>query len=202
MKRTETIRAILAETLNTPYDHECIDKIINEYQTIPMLMSASSDEIAKLIGRSKARKMKNVMEFAMGIYGAEYREAFKITAPQKVYELMRLEMEFANVEKFVVLGLSMKNQVMIKEYISIGTLNSTFAEPRDIYHSLIRRGGIACCIVAHNHPSGDPTPSREDEENHIRTVAAGEVLGIPCIDHIIIGHSKFYSFKNKELYKV
>ena len=195
MKKTESMRSILAEAFNAAYNDECVQKIISEYQTIPMLMSAEETAFSKLIGKSKAKKLKSMVDFALSVYKIDENDDIFIRSPNIVYSLVRPELEFLNVEKMLVLGLSVKKQLILKECISIGTINSTIAEPREIYHKLLRRSGIAACIVVHNHPSGDPNPSNDDRDQYGRMIAAGDILGVPCIDHVIVGHSSFYSFK-------
>lgn len=96
-------------------------------------------------------------------------------------------------ENFVVIGLNSKNKIHYKEVVSIGTLNSSLIHPREIFKKAIIN---SCCaiIVAHNHPSGDPTPSKEDKQITKVIHHAGELLGIRLLDHVIIGSGEHYSF--------
>ena len=98
------------------------------------------------------------------------------------------------IEQFGVVLLDTKHRVLRSTIVAIGTLNATVVEPRDIYREATI-GGAAAVVVFHNHPSGDPTPSPDDVELTRRLKAAGLLLGIDMIDHVILGDAKYYSFK-------
>jgi len=108
------------------------------------------------------------------------------------------EMRNLDREHFRALLLNVKNQVIGREIISIGTLNSSAVHPRELFRNAIKRSAAAL-ILAHNHPSGDPAPSREDIEVTRRLLEAGHIIGIEILDHLIIGDNKFTSFKAKGL---
>lgn len=97
-------------------------------------------------------------------------------------------------ERFLVLLLNTKNRVIQTEQIAEGSLNSAVVHPREVFAPAIT-AHAAAILVAHNHPSGDPTPSREDR-NLTRVLAkTGEIMGIPVLDHLVIGDGVYYSFK-------
>jgi DNA repair protein RadC len=105
----------------------------------------------------------------------------------------------AAVEHFCVYYLNTRNRVTAYDVISIGTLNGSLVHPREVYHGAVieRAAGI---VVAHNHPSGDPTPSREDLELTRRLREAGKVLGIELLDHIIVSPTgSWISMKERDL---
>jgi DNA repair protein RadC len=106
------------------------------------------------------------------------------------------EMRFLEKEHFKVILLNIKNHVISVEDISIGSLNSSIVHPREVFKPAIKRSS-ASIILAHNHPSGDPTPSREDIDITRRLCEAGKILGIEVIDHVIIGNGSFVSLKEK-----
>jgi DNA repair protein RadC len=89
-------------------------------------------------------------------------------------------------EVFVVITLNAKNRVIQKHLVSIGTVNSALVHPRECYRTAILDGASAL-ILAHNHPSGDPTPSSEDIRITRQLISAGEVMGIKVLDHVIVG---------------
>ena len=109
----------------------------------------------------------------------------KCTAPEDVVRQFA-ELKHAAQECFVAITCNTKNQIIDKHLISLGTLNASLAHPREIFRSAIT-DSAASLIVAHNHPSGDPTPSSEDIRLTRRIVEAGEILGIHVLDHIVIG---------------
>ncbi len=92
--------------------------------------------------------------------------------------------------------LNTKNQVLHKKTVFIGSLNASIVHPREVYKEALRRSA-ASIICIHNHPSGDPSPSREDIEVTKRLNECGKILGIDLLDHLIIGENKFVSLKEK-----
>lgn len=97
---------------------------------------------------------------------------------------------------YICLYLNTKNQVIHRQTIFIGSLNSSIVHPREVFKEAFRRAA-ASIICLHNHPSGDPAPSREDIEVTKRLVECGRIIGIEVLDHIIIGDHKFVSLKEK-----
>ena len=108
-----------------------------------------------------------------------------LATPEHV-ELYLSELKQASQECFVIIALNAKNRVIEKHLISLGTVNSTLVHPRECFRPLIQSNASAC-ILAHNHPSGDPTPSAEDIKITRQLVGAGEIVGIKILDHVVIG---------------
>ena len=103
-------------------------------------------------------------------------------------------------EHFVCLYLNARNQVVHKEFISIGSLSASIVHPREVFRVALKlEHGVASIILAHNHPSGDTTPSKDDLELTRRLVKAGQLMGIEVLDHLIIGAGEFTSLKEKGL---
>ena len=92
----------------------------------------------------------------------------------------------------------MKNNLLLKQEISRGTLNGSPVHPREVFAVAIRNSA-AGIILLHNHPSGDPSPSSEDRKVTLQLAEAGKLLSIPLLDHIIIGNERYYSFKDAGL---
>ena len=97
-------------------------------------------------------------------------------------------------EVFAMLCLTTKHRVIAYHEVSRGTLDSTLVHPREVFKAALLANSAAL-VISHNHPSGDPTPSADDVVLTTRLVAAGEILSIPVLDHIIIGDGRYYSFK-------
>ena len=93
-----------------------------------------------------------------------------------------------------MLCLSTKHRVIAYHEVSRGTLDSTLVHPREVFKAALL-ANAAAIVVSHNHPSGDPSPTIDDLEVTTRLVATGEVLGIPVLDHIVIGDGRYFSFK-------
>ena len=101
------------------------------------------------------------------------------------------------VEHFGVVLLDAKRRLLRTTVLSIGTLDGSLAHPRDIFREAAL-GGAAGIVVFHNHPSGDPTPSRDDVELTERLLAAGEIVGIDVLDHVILAETRYFSFKESQ----
>jgi DNA repair protein RadC len=115
--------------------------------------------------------------------------------PEEVALLLR-EVVDAKQEEFWTLFVNAKNEVIGKRLVHVGTLTMAPVGPREVFREAVRHGAAAV-IVAHNHPSGDPTPSPEDILVTETLRQAGDVLDIPLLDHLIIGHGHFTSMKRK-----
>ena len=101
-------------------------------------------------------------------------------------------------EHFVGLYLDACRRVLFRETISVGTLTASLVHPREVFAPAMTRGAAAL-IVAHNHPSGDPAPSREDRETTRRLQEAGRILGIPVLDHVVVASRGYFSFRERGL---
>lgn len=131
--------------------------------------------------------------------GLPYGEK-KLDGPEKVVELASLLLDGADREYLLVISVNAKTQPLALEIVSIGSVDTAFAVPRETFkHAVL--SNAAGILLVHNHPSGDCRPSKEDMEITERMERAGEILGIPVIDHVVIGEGEFYSFKERERYK-
>ena len=128
---------------------------------------------------------------------ADYR---MIDTPYAASEVLRAYLEGADREQCVALLLDTRNKVIGIHTISIGSLNASVVHPRETFKAAIVLGAAAI-IVCHNHPSGDPTPSQEDRALTTRLKQVGDLLGIPLLDHVILGEpTQFFSFKQQALF--
>ncbi len=160
----------------------------------------TSEEFMSLpgIGREKAIRLTAAFNLTKRMARLMPEDKASIRSPQDVAEIIMEEMRYLDREHFVALILNTKNQVIAKDLISIGTLNSSSVHPRELFKSAIRRSAAGMVLV-HNHPSGDPEPSREDCEITERLVEIGNLIGIPIMDHLVIGDKRFVSFKERGL---
>ena len=117
----------------------------------------------------------------------------RVESSLDIREIARKLLEDAPTERFLMFVLNSKNRIMSFVEISVGSLNVSVVHPRDAFRAAVIQGANAV-IFAHNHPSGDTTPSREDSDCTNRLVEAGNILGIRVLDSIIVGDENFYSF--------
>ena len=122
----------------------------------------------------------------------------QISRPEDAADLLQSFLAGTDRENFVVLLLDTKNKVVGINTVSIGTLNTTVIHPREVFKPAIL-ANAASIILAHNHPSGDPAPSREDITVTKKLMEAGRLLEIEVLDHIIVGDDCFLSMKQKGL---
>jgi len=120
------------------------------------------------------------------------------SSPTDVSNYLMERMRFLKKEIFKLLILDSKNKILKEKDISIGSLDQTIVHPREVFYEAIRYMAKSVILV-HNHPSGDPTPSKNDIKTTERLIKGGELLGIRVLDHIIIGNGVTYSFKNSGL---
>jgi DNA repair protein RadC len=162
--------------------------------------NATVEEMAQVhgIGPAKAAQIKAAIEFGRRLVAASPEERTKIRSPQDVYNLLGPTLRDERREHFIALLLDTKGGVFRQCTVSVGDLSSSLVHPREVFTEAVRRSA-ASIIVAHNHPSGDPTPSPEDIAVTRRLVEAGELLGIELLDHIVIGDSRWVSLREKGL---
>ena len=122
-----------------------------------------------------------------------------LNSPQRVYEYLKEKIGKEKKEHFVLICLDTRNNLIIED-VSIGILNASLVHPREMFKRAILNSS-SHVVIAHNHPSGDPTPSEEDIATTKRLVEAGRILGIAVTDHIIIATNSFVSLKEKGMIK-
>ncbi|AMA74605.1 hypothetical protein ACH33_04160 [Aneurinibacillus sp. XH2] len=173
-------------------------RVLNRFEGVRGLKSASFEELIAMkgIGPAKALLIMAGLELGKRMSTALPSDRFAIRSPKDVADVMMEELRYHTQEHFVCLYLNTKNHIIGRETIFIGSLNSSIVHPREVYKEAIRRSS-ASVICLHNHPSGDPAPSREDIDVTRRLQEAGRILGIELLDHVIIGDGRFYSMKEK-----
>ncbi len=121
----------------------------------------------------------------------------RYTAPRQVYETFSFLMEETK-EVFLALHLDGKNRIICMDLVSIGSLNQSIVHPREVFKTALLSNAAACLLI-HQHPTGDPTPSSEDIAITRRLKEAGEIMGIKVLDHIIVGDGEYLSFVERGL---
>ena len=146
----------------------------------------------KGIGKVKAIQLKAVCELAKRLSRPIDNTKIQINCPQDIADLLKDELRYETREKVKVVILNMKNMVIKIVDICLGSDNSAILKPRDALVDAIKMGAPKIILV-HNHPTGDPTPSKADIEFTNRVGQAASIIGIELLDHIVIGDSKFES---------
>jgi DNA repair protein RadC len=170
-------------------------RLLGEYN-IKQLSQINLTQLMKIHGikESKATQISACFEIARRLESFNSVEKPKISSPEDVYRRLFPRMREQKKEMFIELCLDTKNQILKEEIISVGSLNANVVHPREVF-KLALTESAAHIIVAHNHPSGDPTPSREDIEITKKLVETGTIMGITVLDHVIIGDGRHFSMK-------
>lgn len=174
------------------------ERLISYFDGLRMLKDASIEEITSIkgIGEAKAIQLLAAVEIGRRITNLCYPDRYVIRSPEDCADFCMNDMRFLSQEHFVCIYLNTKNQVLHKQTVFIGSLNASIVHPREVFKEAFRRSA-ASIICIHNHPSGDPTPSREDIEVTKRLIECGKMIGIDVLDHLIIGEKKYVSLKEK-----
>ncbi|MED1602407.1 RadC family protein [Alkalihalophilus marmarensis] len=190
-----TFKVLLATTLREKEDGYVVSELFNRYASIQELLDVTEEELLHIkgIGKVKARQIIAALELTR-LNPTHTQERFAIRSPEDAFTYLK-DMQYLTREEFVVLGLNTKNEVLFRKTIFTGSLNASIVHPRETFKALIKRN-CASAIVAHNHPSGNPSPSQEDLEVTKRLCEAGKVIGIEVLDHLIIGNT-YFSLKEK-----
>jgi DNA repair protein RadC len=195
---------LLAILLRTGTSQESVmdlaHNILKECGGLRYLVDASLEQLMNVrgVGPAKALQLKAGIELGRRMAAARFGDRPVIKRPADASDLIMEELRYQTVEHFMCLFLNTKNQVTARETLSVGTLNASLVHPREVFREAIKRGS-ASIICAHNHPSGDPTPSPEDIALTRRLREAGELVGIDVLDHLIIGDGKYVSLKERGL---
>ncbi len=151
------------------------------------------------IGEKREERLLAVRELASRLMVEKARKSIEVIhGPEDVAHYFMPKTKFLNVEKFMVLLLNTKNHIIRDVVVSTGSLTASIVHPREVF-KMACENSAAAMILAHNHPSGDPTPSREDIAVTQRLLKAGKIMDIPVLDHIILGDNSFTSLKEKGL---
>ncbi|WP_181884657.1 RadC family protein [Neobacillus piezotolerans] len=174
------------------------NRLLSHFEGLRLLKAASLEEITAIkgIGTAKAILLMAALELGSRVANLANNDRYVIRSPEDGANYVMNEMRFLSQEHFVCLYLNTKNQVLHKQTIFIGSLNASIVHPREVFKEAFRRSA-ASIICVHNHPSGDPAPSREDIEVTKRLSECGKIIGIDLLDHLIIGENKFVSLKEK-----
>ncbi|MFB6363677.1 DNA repair protein RadC [Paenibacillus elgii] len=191
---------LLAILLRTGTYHESAvhvaQRLLLQSGGLRMLTDMSMEQLTEIkgIGEAKALQIQAGIELGRRLARSTMSETVTIRSPQDVAALLMEDLRYLQKEHFVCLFLNTKNHVIGQETLSMGSLNASIVHPREVFRAAIKRSS-ASIVCAHNHPSGDPTPSPEDVEITKRLVQAGEIVGIDVLDHIVIGDKRYISLK-------
>lgn len=167
------------------------------------LARASAEELQEIagIGHARAAQVLAAVELGRRTLSRAPRARAQVACPRDVAAYLMPEFGSCAVEQFGVVLLDSKHRVLKTRLLSVGSLDASVVHPRELFRAAVL-GGAAAVVLFHNHPSGDPTPSREDLELTKRLIAAGELMGIDVLDHVILADTRYISLRESRHLKV
>jgi len=150
------------------------------------------------LAEAKAAQLKAALELGRRLLSTQPEERLAVRSPQDVANLLQAEMSLLEQEELRLVLLNTKNQVLAISQVYKGSVNTSLIRVSELFREAVRENCPAL-VVVHNHPSGDPTPSPEDIKITEQIVTAGKLLDIEVLDHLIIGHQRYVSLKERGL---
>ncbi len=174
--------------------------LLGEFGDLRGLAQASAAELCRIagVGPAKAAQLKAAQELGRRAAAAPLRIGAAIESSGMVFEHFGPLLKGLKQERFIGLYLDGRHRVVSERIVSEGSLTASLVHPREAFAPAVR-ASAAAVIFLHNHPSGDETPSREDKELTARLAACGRLLGIPMLDHVVIGAERYFSFADHRL---
>ncbi len=187
-----------AATQTSALDHARV--LLGRFGSLRLLAQAATSELCEIkgIGPAKAAELQAVFQIAKRYGSQSLRPGDRFTSSTDVFRHYHEKLRDRKKEVFLSLLLDSKNRVIREIQVSEGSLTASIVHPREVFAPVIRESAAAVLFV-HNHPSGDPTPSREDLEITTRLKEAGDLMGVRVLDHIIIGSGEYVSFVDRGL---
>jgi len=175
-------------------------RLLSERGGLRGIATATVESLSAIpgVGLAKAAQLKAAFELGKRLAATTDVDRPTIGNPADAANLVMEDLRYRDQECFLAIFLDVRNRVLGLRIITTGSLSKNIIHPRELFKEAVSRSS-ASLIVCHNHPSGDPTPSEEDRQLTRRLVEAGELMGIPVLDHLVIGAGRFVSLKEKGL---
>lgn len=176
------------------------ERLLGSFRDLPGLAQASLAELTQVkgVGPVKAIEIKAALEIGRRLMASAPQEKLRVTSPADAANLLMSEMMFLEQEHLRLILLDTRNGVLGTPTIYVGSLNTSVIRIGELFRAAIKENAAAF-IVVHNHPSGDPSPSPEDINVTRQILQAGKLLDISLLDHIVIGHQRYVSLKERGL---
>lgn len=173
-------------------------RLLAERGGLPGLARAEGGDLVAIpgVGPAKSASLRASLEIGRRLAARRLAPGTPIRSPLDVFRHFHPRLRHATQERFFVVLLDGRHRVLRYELVSQGTLTASLVHPREVFRPALRESAAALVLV-HNHPSGDPTPSREDHEVTERLTRAGEILGIPVLDHVVVAERGYSSLREE-----
>lgn len=196
LDQSNQFRSLLAKAINEEPTSYIVKEIFSNNTTNHDLFNTTEEELMKINGIGKKRAQQILAVLSLLTINIPTEERVTIRTPEDAADYLTKELRYLQQEHFVVLYLNTKNEVIHKQSIFIGSLCQAIIHPREIFATAVKRSAFSILIL-HNHPSGNPTPSKADINVTKRLAECGKIMGIEMLDHIIIGENKYISLKEE-----
>ena len=199
--KNEELMAILLRTgMKGENVLELSDRLLREFGGLDGIARASYEDLSSQRGISMAKACQLLAGIELGrrVSSPDPRDLPTINQPGDIAALFSAWMAYQEREELHVVLMNTKNQVIGTSKLYEGTVNSALVRPAEVFSGALKRNCPAIAVV-HNHPSGDPTPSDEDIETTSKLAEAGDLLEVELVDHVVIGHGKSLSMRERRL---
>ena len=175
-------------------------RLLQYFGSAQSLALATIEEIRHVgkVSSKQAASLYYALQLGRQACSIPLRAGERFSNSRELYQRYRARFFSVNKEHFFSLHLNSKNQLIREVLVSIGSLSTSVVHPREVFAPAVR-DSTAALIFLHNHPSGDPAPSKEDRDCTHRLIHAGNILGIRVLDHIVLGYDDYYSFADAGL---
>ncbi len=189
------LSTILGHGRNSAATEASSRRLLRHFGNATALTLASQEEIRQggRVSDRQAAALRAALSLGRQLCSSPMKPGQRFSNSRDLFVRYRAQFFAANREYFLSLHLNSKNQLIREVLVSVGSLSTSVVHPREVFSAAVR-DSTAALIFLHNHPSGDPAPSREDRECTQRLCRAGKILGIRVLDHIILGHDDYFSF--------
>jgi len=189
----ELIAILLGTGVRSHSVREVAAEVVRSSGGVAAVSRATPRELAQVVGVGAARATRIVAAFELGRRAVEHvHHRRNLSRPDDVFRHVAPRLAGLVQEVFLVIGIDVRNALIEVVEVARGTVNGVDVHPREVFRPLVRMAAAAA-VVVHNHPSGDPTPSQEDLDLTRRLREVGLLVGIPVLDHVVVGSQGFRS---------
>ena len=190
LRNAELLAILLRTGIKGVSAIQVAEQIMRQFESLDNLARASITELRRVkgVGRDKAIALQSAFTLARRMAQELHQEAPTLDTPERIADLLREQIRAYEVENFQVVLLNTRRKLIRLERISQGTLDTILVHPREVFKPAIS-ANAAAIVLAHNHPSGDPTPSEADIKVTRDLIRAGQLLKIDVLDHVILGRA-------------
>lgn len=195
---------LLAIILRTGTKNESViemsKKLLAEFKHISNLNNTTISELMEIkgIGSTKAIELLAAIELGRRVNSLNIAKV-TIMSSQDIFNYLKYRMQSLTQEQLIAIYLNVKSEIIDTKVLTIGTANQTIIDPKEVMKWALKLSS-SHVVIAHNHPSGDPTPSRQDIASTDYLISFAKSLDITIVDHIIIGQNKYFSFSKRRIF--